>query len=358
MIVVTTSISGSSRDGYSQRFMRLTGSLGKKVKEFHVGDMLLEHAKLIGIRMTPKNVLNTNKQALSAIRSAVFEKILSEVPDLLKDGYSIVVHIHTAFFWKHRYELAFDFHYIRRLNPDFFVNFIDDADSIVNILSAREQWHQLLFAGRDREYTIDRILEWQSVEFEYIKGITQLERKKLFVIPSKANENILYRLMFEPWRKSFYLGMALTLLHGDEYADARQRIDDMASWLNQYVIVVDPRYVEPLTPEHLAKINPSVYNQVVARDLYWLIPQCDGMVAFFPEVAFSAGVNNELREVHETSGDTMLIYPEGKAVSPFLIVWSDNTFRHEKDFREAFLRYLGEEYMHKVSCALADALRG
>ena len=353
MIAVTTSISGSRRDEYLGNFKTYAETRGKQVKIYHVGDMLFEHAEQIGVKMNRKNVLNTNKQTLNAIRSAVFERIVSEIPDLVVQGFSIVVDNHASFYWKYRYELAFDHNYLRRLNPDLFINFVDDADSVVAALKAREQWQEFLFEGKgdDDRYALERILEWQSVEVEWTKGLAQLDLKRFFVVPAQASESIMYRLMFEPWRKVFYFGMPLTLLHGDEYTDARRRIDDLGLWLERSVIVMDPRFIEPLTPEHLSKINPVVYHQVVARDLYWLIPQCDGMVAFFPEVAFSAGVNNEMREVHETNGDTFLIYPEGKAISPFLTEWSDKVFRHEEKFKESFMRYLGPEYTQKVADA-------
>ncbi len=351
MVVVTTSVSGSRRDEYLSKFKAYAEARGKKIKIYHVGDMLFEQAEQIGVKLNRKNILNTNKQTLNAIRSAVFERIVSEIPSLVSDGFLIIVDNHASFYWKYRYELAFDHDYVRQISPDHFVNLVDDADSMVEELKTREQWQPFLFEGKSHEYALERVLEWQSVEVEWTKGLAQLDRKRFFVIPAKAHETIMYRLIFEPWRKVFYLGMPLTLLHGDEYAEARRRIDDLGAWLAKSVIVVDPRFVEPLTPEHLSAINPAVYHQVVARDLYWLIPQCNGMVAFFPEVAFSAGVNNEMREVHETNGDTFLIYPAGKAISPFLTEWSDKVFRREEDFELAFLRYLGDAYLKKVADA-------
>ncbi len=149
------------------------------------------------------------------------------------------------------------------------------------------------------------------------------------------------------------MGMPLTLLTGAQYQDARDRINALVKWLERYVVVVDPRYVEPLSKEHLSVIYPPMYDHVVMRDLMWLIPQCDGMVAFFPEKAFSAGLTCEMREVHETNGEVFTIYPPGM-ISPFLTRWSDHPiFRNEKAFQQYFLRWLGPSYVKKVRVAEA-----
>lgn len=356
MLVVATAISGSEEKGYFERFMKYCERRGKRVVHYDVGKMLFEHAERRGVRMTHDKVLNTNPHAMDERKAAVFESILADIRKKKPQGYSFVVSMHFWFYWKYRYEPAIDAYYIRELDPDLYVTFLNDVDSIEKNLRGKKQWEFLFGQDKHPMYGRNKILDWQSVEVGSTASLAKGDPKRLishkqpsfFVIPSKATETILYRLMFEQWRKKFYLGMPLTLFHDPKYAYARKRIDQLKAWLEPLIIAVDPRYVEPLSKKHLNRIDPQMYHNVVHRDLYWLIPQTDGMIAFFPEVAFSAGVNNELREVHETNGETILIYPPNKPASPFLTEWADKILRSEEAFKKHFREYLGAAYLGKV----------
>ncbi|MBI2023033.1 AAA family ATPase [Candidatus Giovannonibacteria bacterium] len=349
MLVIATAISGSGKDEALESFRKYAESRHKKVKIFKTGDMLLEHAKRINIRITPENVLNTNPTTINALRSAVLESIYSELPKLRKENYVTIVTMHAWFYWKYRYSSAFDHHYLEKFRPDIYINFLDNVESIENSLRQRKQWKSFLFgSGVSKKYGKERILDWQSAEFETTKDWSKRDRKPFFVVPSKTDPRLLYRMIYEPWRKKFYLGMPLSLFYDKKFSPARKRIDDLLKWLEKYIVVIDPRFIEPLSPQHLKVIDHATYHQVVARDLYWLIPGCTGMIAFFPEVTFSAGVNNEMREMHETNGETILIYPPDKPASPFLTSWSDGIFRSEEGFKKAFLEWLGKDYLKKV----------
>ena len=77
MLIVTTAISGSGRNEYLEKLLAYSGKAQKKIKIYHVGDMLFDHAKKTGVNLTPENVLNSNPAVINAIRSAVFENILA-----------------------------------------------------------------------------------------------------------------------------------------------------------------------------------------------------------------------------------------------------------------------------------------
>lgn len=344
-VVITTAIPGSKTSQFLDRFKKYAKKRGKDVVVFEPGDVLIEHGERIGVEFTEENILNSNKKTLNAVRSSVFENFLPEAEKILKRGGIVVVKLHSYFYWKYRYISAFDHYYLEKLNPSLFVHFLDNVDGIMDELRHRSQWDWFM----KEDGVLQKVLEWQSIEMESTRNFAQRGKDNFFVIPSRAHESILYRVLFEPWRKVIYLGMPLTLLSGDKYKEARKRIDDLKDWLSRYVVVVDPRYVEPLTKEHLEVINPPMYHNVVARDLDWLIPQCGGMVAFFPVVAFSAGVNNEMREVHENNNDVFLIYPKERPASPFVTEWANKgVFPSENEFKESFLVYLGDEYLAQM----------
>ncbi len=353
MLIVTTGISGTGRAHYCKRLETYTALRDKKIKIKTPGNMLFAEAKARGIRVTQENVLNLHRDTLHALLGIVFEKILSEIPQLLHEGYTIIINLHGTFFWNDQYIPALNFNFLQKFNPDMYVNFIANSDVIVRTLKSNPQWCNLFSDDKAKTYALEKIMEWQSVEVLATKIAAQFDAKPFFIIPSGGTESILYRLIFEPWRKKFYLGMPLTFLHGSEHAKSRERINLFAQWLEEYVILIDPRYVEPLGATQLtsAHENKTVHHHVVGRDLNWLIPECDGMVGFYPEAVPSYGENCERLEVHRTNGKTFLIYPSTKLLSPFFTEWADEIFASEEEFKPRFLAYLGNEYVRKVEDA-------
>jgi len=359
MRVITTAISGSGEKGYLDRFSKFAETKGKKVKIYNPGEMLFEHAARRGVRMPRDKVLKTNPHTLDERRSTVFERILSDVEKPANRGSSFIINMHGSFYWNFSYEPGIDFHYLNEFDPDLYVNFLNDVDTVENNLKDRKQWNFLFSPERTKNYGRNKILDWQSVEVLLTRLLAQRDPKrwaqsdpqKFFVIPTKATETMLYRFMFEPWRKVFYVGMPLTLFHDPKFAGARKRIDELIKWTEYWITVTDPRYVEPLDTKLLTQVDPAMYHSVVKRDLYWLIPQCDGMIAYFPdasEAPYSAGEDIEFKEVSDTCGETLLIYPSGKSLSPFLFVWGDKILRSDKQFKREFLSYLGKKYVNRV----------
>lgn len=362
MKVITTAISGSGEKAYLDRFLKYSETRGRKVKIYHPGEMLFEHAARRGVRMTRAKVLKTNPHTLEERRSTVFERILSDIEKPANRGFSFIVNMHGSFYWNYSYEPGIDFYYLNEFDPDLYVNFLNDVNTVEKNLQARKQWNFLFNPERTQNYGRNKILDWQSVEVLLTRLLAQRDPKrwaqsdpqKFFVIPAKATEKILYRFMFEPWRRVFYVGMPLTLFHDPQYASARRSIDELIKWIEYWVTVMDPRYVEPLDKKLLSRVDPPLYHSVVKRDLYWLIPQCDGMIAYFPSISgapYSAGEDIEFKEVSDTCGETILIYPSGKSLSPFLYVWGDEVLRGDDQFKRAFLNYLGKRYVNRVRLA-------
>lgn len=349
MLIVATGISGTKEKEYCKRLVLYAENRGKKIKVFNTGDLFVEQAKRLGIRANMDNIFHMDRNTSCALRGGVFVEILAEVPKLLEQNYAILINMHGSFFIDDQYSDSIDYHYLSNLNPDFYVNFLNNADIVTRNLESRRQF-RYLFRNRDYKYALERIMEWQTVEILATKIVSSFSRKKFFVVPAGGNESVLFRLMFEQWRKIFYFGMPLTFLHSDEHQDERERINNIAEWIDKYVILIDPRYVEPLkvgqlTAEHG---NKSVHNQVVGRDCNIMIPQCDGMFGFYPGAVHSYGENYEQSEMHRITGDTFRVFPKNELLSPFFTKWVDEMFQNEEEFKIAFLKYLGKDYLLKI----------
>lgn len=328
MLVVTTSISGSGRGEYLKRVVLFAKKKRKKIKIYHVGDLIFAHAKKTGVHLTSENVLNTNPAVINAIRGAVFEQILADLPRARKEYAVVIINIHAMFFWKHVFQRTWDNYYVPQLKPDMFVTFLSDAIKVRDHLRARKQWQPMDVS------TYDALL-WSNVEVEVTAGWAEMMRRPHYVIPVAAPAALLSRLFFEHKdHETAYVSMPLT--HGFSKA-IQKKVDTLIARVEKHFIVFDPRHIELVIPEKGDGVDKALHHQIVNRDLYWLVRQSDRIIAYFPEVVSSPGVINELREAYETNKEVWLIWPKGEPRSPFVTYYAHEVFDGVDEFL-AFLK--------------------
>ena len=325
MLVITTGISGCGRKGYLDDFAALAKKNDKNVKIYHVGEMMFEHAKKIGINISRENVLNANPNVINSIRSTIFEAILSELPQVLKKHDAVFINIHSFFFWKKIFMRVYDSAYLSELNPDMFVTFIDNATVIRRKLNTRDQW-------KPEKLSNDEILLWQNVEVEVTASWAEFHKKPFFAIAALQSQTSFYRLLFNPEVEPIYVSMPMTHLS----KDGQTKVNSFVREIEKYFAVFDPRTIEIAVGLAKNKIDKTSYNQTVLRDLYWIIKQSKKIITYFPELVSSPGAINELREGYETNKDVWLIYPQ-KTASPFLTYFCNKFFQGEAEFYK-FLR--------------------
>ena len=327
-LIITTAISGSRRKEYLEKLEERAKANGKKIKIYNVGQLMLDHSKDIGVNFTAENVLNAPPSVINAVRSAVFERIAGELPKVMKTNDAVFINIHAFFYWKNVFLRAWDNYYVSQLNPDLFLAFVDDVISIYDHLKVRKQW-------KKENLSFNEILMWRNVDVEMTASWAEMNRKQFYIIPSQSNAKLLYRLIFEPQVEKIYIAMPLT-----HFSDPKDQliIDKFVKRLEKHFIIFDPREIELVEQWKPSMMTEEVLNQIVNRDLYWLIKQVDRVIAYFPRAVSSPGVINELREAHETSKEAWLVYPKGVSMSPFLTYYSNMVFRGPEDL----FKFLGD----------------
>lgn len=333
MLVVATSISGSGRKEYLNKLAEYSKKLGKKIKIYHVGKMLFDHAEKVGVYLTPENILNTNPSVINAIRGAVFENILANLDKDKEENDAVIISIHSIFFWKKRFTRAYDRFYLNKLNPDMFITLFNRATDIKNNLGVRKQW-------RPQKLTLQEILLWQNVEVEMTASWAEIDRKPFFVISILQPAKTLYRLFFEPQIEPVYVCMPIT--HLKKKSD-QEKVHKFIEELDKYFVVFNPLKLDILAN---GNFDLASYHHTVNQDLYWLIKQSKKVIAYFPIVVSSPGVMNELREAHETNKDVWLIFPS-KIKSPFLVYFSSRIFESTKEFFDFLKKYKKEKVLKK-----------
>lgn len=326
-VIICTGISGSERKEYLDRFAEYAGKLGKKVRVHHVGELMLERAKRDGLNITPKNILNTNRHTMQALRSGVYESILRTFKEDHKKFDLIIISIHGFFYWKKTFHHSYDHHYVARFKPDLFITIMRDPVDVRRTLNARDQWK------RER-LTEHEILLWQNVETEVIATWAEFSGCPYYAFYNLQRLCTLYKLSFLPEMESTYISMPMThMMEGKN----RARVDRFIKKLEQYFVVFVPMIGKGKLPEvsqALSKKSHAQYTnsyQTVKIDLDILLRQSKRIIVFFPKAVASPGVVNELREAHETNKEAWLIYPS-KLASPFLIYYYDRAFLNEKQF--------------------------
>lgn len=333
MLVIVTSISGSGRKEHLDNLAKYAKKLGKKVKIYHVGQMLFDHAKKVGIHLTLENILNTNPSVISAIRGAVFESILANLPKDQKENDAVIISIHSIFLWKKRFARAYDRFYLNKLNPDMFVTLFNRATDILKELKSRKQW-------QSQNLSLEEVLLWQNVEVEMTASWAEIDRKPFYVISILQKANTLYRLIFEPWVEPVYVCMPITYL---KKKSDQEKVEKFVKELDKYFVVFNPLKLDILMGE---KFDLASYHHTVNQDLYWLIKQSKKVIAYFPVVISSPGVINELREAYETNKDVWLVFPS-KAKSPFLVYFSSRIFGSPGEFFKFLKSYIREKQAKK-----------
>ena len=263
------------------------------------------------MNITKKNILNTAPYTLKALRSAVFEKIASEV----KKHKNVIIETHASFYWNKIFTNAYDWDYLQSLNPDMYITIIGNAPNMETELMKSTQW-------QTQNLTQDELLIWQNIEVNTAKGWSDLFNKPSYVVGNLQPPSTLYKLMFYPKMEPVYASFPMTNLSNPKM---KKQIVNFVKKLNDYFVVFDPATIElgPITSEVDAA-------QCVNRDLFWLVDQTKKTIALFPEIVLSTGVINELREAFETNKEVWLVFPR-KFMSPFTSFYSHKTFISEEE---------------------------
>lgn len=328
-VIIATAISGSGRKDYLNRFEEYAKRFGKNVKIFHVGEMMLEHAKQIGLHITKENVLNTNQNVLRSLRSAVFENVLSELKDGKNKYDAAIISLHGFFYWKKTFHRSYDQFYINQFNPSLFITLIDHAQDIKISLSKRKQWIK-------QRLTIQEIMLWQNVETEAVASWAEMIGKTFYTFYASQPLSTFYKLVFLPEFEPIYISMPITHMREPKQ---KKRVLELIKKLEEFFVVFVPEEIKGgLPPLYKKGVNPIVSHHAVKIDIDWLIHQSRKIIAFYPKVVSSPGLNNEIREAHENNKEVWMIYP-GEYASPFLAYYVDRFFKDEREFLTFLKKY-------------------
>ncbi len=330
-LVVTTGISGCGEKEYLEAACSLAASNGFATKKIDLSGQIKAQVKIAKEYYSDNNVLNSDSVKL--FRQAALNELLPIIKEDRKKFDVIFLNAHLDFWWCKTFQDAFEDYFMKRLDPDMLITFIDGSEDIYQRLVKREQWlHQ--------DLNSERILLWQNVEVLLTSKTANLLDKPFYVLGSMQPLSTLLNLVFYPEVKTVYISMPITHLQGEE---DRQKIAAFISELNKYFVVFDPGAVTMYTeskPEIGFVVDPSVEHQhTVMRDVKWFLGQSNKNIVYFPKIVSSPGAIDERNEAYRTMKDVWVIHPP--AASPFMEKYAT---RKLFNTTAEFFKFLKEEY--------------
>ncbi|MEM1516024.1 MAG: AAA family ATPase [Thermofilum sp.] len=347
LVAFVTGISGSGRLALLQEVQRRSPS----VHVIDVGSRMYSKSEELGVQIPEGKILDMDPLALDYLRAVTFEDILRELESTSHEVVAISTHV--SFRWKKHLLQAFNFYYVNRIDPDIYVNVVDNAHSIYARLSGDRAWRNRL--------TIKDILVWRDEEFFITKMLADYRRKPCYLFPRREDPAMLERILFNVEKASkeggrrmwkAYLSYPITHVKGDEKFFAEK--EDIKKKLKEAGLVIfDPitiedsvlidlaiqaksegkEYVEISEDGFQAKVSVNdllaavedIRDQIVARD-YQLINQSDMLVVFYPVRVLSPGVLSEIKYGYTHNKDVFAIFPH-EGASPFFEYYTTKVFK-------------------------------
>jgi len=329
LIAICTGISGVGKREYLRA---LQTAHPKEISFFDVGDKMLEVARNLNIDTSTERILDCPESTLTALRSTVFEQILSDLKSGIQ-GKHVLIGLHASFHWKKVLTLGFNAHYLKTISqlasekriPVVYVCFTDTVIKTFARHQSREQWKGRL--------TLEEVLLWTNEEAMLTKMIAEYEKADFFVLPSEEPIDSLWNIIAHPNKKKLYLSFPITIIKATQ-PKLLEEVGSFREKLREHFVVFDPLAVkdiewlvgdyelparlldgisEPL-PTASEQAKAYVEAQTVCRD-FQLVDQSDFVVVYYKTDRVSFGVVSEM--IHGYTNNKPVYVVWSRSVSPF-----------------------------------------
>lgn len=364
--VVVTGQVGVDKKPFLEQVVQIAAEHGHDVLLCNVGEMMYAEAPDV----VPGRILDLPLGRLNSLRRAVFKDILAQIAQ----HRHVIVNTHATFRWRHGLFPAFDHDQMLQLDPDLFVNLLENVDSVHERLT-REH--------RDVQHSLKDVLVWREEEILASEVLASIIRGwgHFYILARgqslrRAAESF-YRLMFEPHRKRVYPSFPMT--HVMDMPETLAEIDEFRQLLAEHFITFDPGDVDEknmLIKANLAQragqtkldwqiegkpihfdlheilsVAGDIDGQIYARD-FKLIEQSDMIISYIPvgpngRPIISSGVERELQHAHESTKEVYVIWRSNSEPSPFVTETANEVFTSVAQAVKFFQHagYLGDVQM-------------
>lgn len=291
MNVLVTGISGLGREKIFQ-------NLEKNIKFYDLGQKIVEKAKSRGLFYSERNILRANHPTLAALRAAAIEQIANECHKHKAENSLTIISSHAVFMLLDGFREGLELMDIEALAPDMIITLIDGPQYIHDRL--REH------PGDYFHLTVESIIRWQEFEVFFSEHLAMHLHIRHYVVPINQPETFLGLINPTP-QKVIYASYPMTHLDKKFLPHIRGFVD----LLKKHFIVFDPAAIESshnIKEYYTAADHRAIANHTIVRDLDWFIRiNAEMVIAYWPTIVFSSGMNDELRYAYDLGKETILV---------------------------------------------------
>ena len=372
MRVLFTGQTGIDKKSQLQALRDFCARKGKSIEAvFNVGDIMYEESRKSGATLKEGKILDLPLAQLGALRRGAFNLIRSHSSGMR----NVFVNSHAVFRWNNRLMRAFELPEVKEFQPNVIVTLIDDVEAVKMRLDAFKSSGDL---PPDTKYSLKDLLVWREEEMlaseilasvldvpHYVLGVSLEEE----VSPEPLD--VVYHLMFEPWRKKTYVSYPIS--------DARARPDIWEKVVRYrklsraYLTAFDPLMIGEkrlldlaqqaqseaedmecpalgdtvlLSRREVEAIRDDIDGQIVARD-FKLIDQSEMLVAYFPAYAdgnplIAGGVQSEIEHAEASTKDIVIVWEASRDPTPFIGQKGDGLLLRSLDELEDYLKSISQ----------------
>jgi len=329
--------------GRSELFLQL-----KELMVHHdLGEQMRQIARERGLPYSDSNILRASSTALAALRAAAIERILPQGRPAPKDGRPVIISAHGLFFLTDRISEGLTSADVAAIRPDLIITLIDAPQRIHERLKEH--------SGEYLHLTIESIVRWQEFEVFFASHLARDRGIKHYVVPVNQPETFRALMEGDP-RPIVYASYPMTHLSDEK----KPLVVEFVRRLHAKCIVFDPAAIESThgnKPYYSAQDMRAIRAHTIVRDLDWCIGiNSQAVVAYWPQLVFSSGMNDELRYAYENGRETFLVAEVAEdgslpTLSPFTtyknkVFWSSDDFfdylEMAPDLQGAFIVIQGE----------------
>ena len=364
MRVLFTGQTGIDKKVQLQALSEYCAQKGRSIQAiFNIGDIMYAESQRSGLRLTEGKILDLPLAQLGALRRSAFNVVRNEVADMT----NVLVNSHAVFRWNNRLFRAFELPEVRDLAPDAIVTLIDDVESVKLRLDQFKESGEL---PPDTRYSLKDLLVWREEEMlaseilasfleipHYVLGVSLEEEVSTMPL------DVMYSLMFEPWKKTTYVSFPIS--GARSRPDVWEKVVEYRKLARRYLTAFDPMMIDEkrlvdlahrsadgtdevecaalgqtviLSRREIEAIAYDIDGQIVARD-YKLIDQSEMIVAYFPadasgEPLIAGGVQSEIEYAAASTKKVVILWEASRDPTPFIGQRGDVLVRSLEELEE------------------------
>lgn len=306
MRVVITGVSGTHKLESIQRVAGELRGKGHNVILLDAWEAIQAAAKHMGRSVKKETILDLKD--LDSLRAVAFSEISESVRNFKNSESShALVATHACFRWNKYLRRGFDLHYLQKIDPDVYVNLVDDITQVVGRLNSDTQWKERL--------TESEIITWRDEETFLTEMIAEVQNKRFYLLARAEPVETLVNLISEPKMKKIYLSYPITAILQQD-PKLLEEVEAFGNELRTKYVVFNPLSIKDLVgnADKNSENLKSLRENTVWRD-FKLINQSDMVVVYYPSEYNSPGVNQEINYGFSNGKKVHLFYPH--ALSPF-----------------------------------------